>query len=106
MGQSDEDKSLLKFQGSNFFKQRLILSMLSGKPIHITNIRSDDDAPGLRGFEVSLIRLFDKVSNGTAIEINKSGTGVYFKPGLLHGGLIQHDCNLDRGIGKNFFACF
>lgn len=100
MGRTDDDKSLSKFQGSNFFKQRLILSMLSGKAIHITNIRSDVDAPGLRGYEVSLIRLFDKISNGTQIDINKSGTAVYFKPGLLHGGLILHDCNLERGIGK------
>lgn len=91
---------LFKFQGSNFLKQRLILSILSGKAVQILDIRKNDDDPGLRGYEVSLIRLFDKISNGSMIEINKSGTAVYFKPGLLHGGIITHDCNTERGIGE------
>lgn len=96
-----QDANLLKYHGSNFLKQRLILSILSGKAVQIVDIRSDDDdEPGLRGYEVSLIRLFDKISNGSVIDINKSGTSVYFKPGLLHGGLITHDCNVERGIGN------
>lgn len=99
MTSTEADTNLLKFHGSNFFKQRLILSTLSGKPIQIVDIRKDDDEPGLKGYEVSLIRLLDKISNGTDIEINPSGTAIYYKPGLLHGGQITHDCNLDRGIG-------
>lgn len=94
------DANLLQFQGSNFLRQRLILSILSGKAVHIVDIRKNDDEPGLRGYEVSLIRLFDKISNGSAIEINKSGTAVYFRPGLLHGGVVTHDCNTERGIGE------
>lgn len=94
------ENGLLKFQGSNFLKQRLILSILSGKSVHIVDIRSHDESPGLRGYEVSLIRLFDKISNGSEIDINKSGTAVSIKPGILHGGVIHHDCNLERGIGK------
>lgn len=96
----EEDSNLLQFHGSNFLKQRLILSTISGKPIQIVNIRKDDFEPGLKVYEVSLIRLFDKITNGTKIEINQSGTGFYYKPGLLHGGNIVHDCNVERGIGK------
>lgn len=92
--------NLLTFHGSNFLKQRLMLSILSGKSVHIVDIRSEDDRPGLRGYEVSLIRLFDKISNGSEIDINKSGTAISFKPGILHGGVIHHDCNLERGIGN------
>lgn len=92
--------NLLKFHGSNYLKQRLILSILSGKSVHIVDIRSQDDQPGLRGYEVSLIRLFDKISNGSEIDINKSGTAVSFKPGILHGGVIHHECNVERGIGN------
>lgn len=92
--------NLLIFHGSNFLKQRLILSILSGKSVNIIDIRGNDDKPGLRGYEVSLIRLFDKISNGSEIDINKSGTAILFKPGILHGGAIHHDCNLERGIGK------
>ena len=38
------------FRGHNAFRQRLILSTLSGKPIRIENIRSDhEESPGLAG---------------------------------------------------------
>lgn len=40
---------LLKFEGYNYFRQRLILATLSGKPVRIEKIRSDDENPGLKG---------------------------------------------------------
>lgn len=97
----EHNGNLFIFHGSNFLKQRLVLSILSGKSVHIVDVRGEDDEPGLRGYEVSLIRLFDKISNGSEININKSGTAVMFKPGILHGGVIHHDCNLERGIGMS-----
>lgn len=27
------------------------------------------------------------------------GTSIYYKPGLLEGGAIEHDCSQQRGIG-------
>lgn len=93
------ENDTLVYKGSNFFKQRLLLSTLSGKPVKIKDIRSSEVDPGLREFEVGLVRLLDKVTNGTVIELNKSGTSLYFRPGLLHGGTITHDCSLQRGIG-------
>lgn len=42
-------KSTLHFKGSNFMRQRLVLSVLSGKPINISEIRSRSDEPGLKG---------------------------------------------------------
>jgi RNA 3'-terminal phosphate cyclase-like protein len=41
--------SIIRFQSHQFFRQRLLLSTLSGRPIRIDQIRSDDDNPGLRG---------------------------------------------------------
>ena len=41
--------SILKFEGYNYLRQRLILATLSGKPVRIEKIRSDDENPGLRG---------------------------------------------------------
>lgn len=99
----------LVYRGSNFLKQRLILSTLSGKPVRIIDIRNDDDDPGLRGYEISLIRLFDKITNGTSIDINESGSSIYYRPGLLNGGNIQHTCNEERGIGTHThytLACY
>ena len=37
------------------------------------DIRVDDAAPGLRDYEASLLRLLEKVSNGTVVEINETG---------------------------------
>lgn len=91
--------NVLIYKGSNFFKQRLVLSVLSGKSVKITDIRALDDEPGLQEFEVSLIRLLDKITNGTVVELNETGTSVFFQPGLLHGGTVEHDCSVQRGIG-------
>uniref|UniRef100_A0A7N8XG75 RNA 3'-terminal phosphate cyclase-like protein n=1 Tax=Mastacembelus armatus TaxID=205130 RepID=A0A7N8XG75_9TELE len=89
----------LVYDGCNFFRQRLVLSTLSGKRVKIKNIRSRDDDPGLRDFEASLIRLLDKVTNGSRIEINQTGTVLFYQPGLLYGGCVEHDCNPQRSIG-------
>ncbi|XP_034671010.1 probable RNA 3'-terminal phosphate cyclase-like protein [Drosophila subobscura] len=95
-----QEGNCLIYRGSNFLKQRLILACLSGKALKITQIRSEDEsAPGLREYEISLIRLLDKITNGTRIELNPAGTSVMFTPGLLHGGQIHHDCCVQRGIG-------
>jgi RNA 3'-terminal phosphate cyclase-like protein len=89
---------VLKFTGSSFFRQRLILSTLSGKSIVIRDIRIDSDKPGLTGAillvtvmivnafmvltayflaieaEASVLRLLEKVTNGCKIEIDYTGT--------------------------------
>ena len=46
---------LLTFEGHNYLRQRLILATLSGKPLRINKIRSDDQDPGLRGKNTSLM---------------------------------------------------
>ncbi|XP_068190758.1 RNA 3'-terminal phosphate cyclase-like protein isoform X1 [Antennarius striatus] len=87
------------YDGCNYFRQRLVLSTLSGKRVKIKNIRSKDDNPGVRDFEASFIRLLDKVTNGSRIEINQTGTVLFYQPGLLSGGTVEHDCHTQRSIG-------
>lgn len=41
--------SSLHYSGHLYFRQRLVLSSLSGKPIKIDKIRPGDKNPGLRG---------------------------------------------------------
>ena len=86
--------SLVTFSGPELFSYRLALSFLSGRPVKITSIRSNDTNPGLKGrknamyasvplelmldcgsadYEVSLLRLLEKVTNGTVIEISYTG---------------------------------
>ena len=90
---------MLSFKGCNYLRQRLILSTLSGKPIKVKEIRSQDDEPGLREFEINLIRLLDKITNGTRIEVSETGTSLFYQPGLLYGGSLDHECCKLKSIG-------
>ena len=87
--------SLLHYSGHQYLRHKLVLSILSGKALKVDKIRPDDKNPGLRGartsicptwgcgtelravdYEVSLLRLIEKVTNGTVIEISLTGEPV------------------------------
>lgn len=89
--------TVVNFTGHKHFRNRLILSILSGKTVRITKIRPEDNNPGLRGarlfflqeyivltflyppdYEISLLRLLEKVTNGTIIEISVTGAISHF----------------------------
>ncbi|KAF8238567.1 18S rRNA biogenesis protein, partial [Tricholoma matsutake] len=91
--------TLIHFSGHQHLRQRLVLSILSGKHVRIDKIRPEDKNPGLLDFEISLLRLLEKVTNGTIIEISVTGTAILFKPGIISGGTLSHDCPLSRSIG-------
>jgi RNA 3'-terminal phosphate cyclase-like protein len=126
--------SLLTFSGHQHLRQRLILSILSGKHVRIDKIRPEDKNPGLRGvyvffflshcltlcidYEISLLRLLERVTNGTVIEISvtgtllsepqsrlgflkhlRAGTALLLRPGIISGGTVVHDCPLSRSVG-------
>ena len=84
---------MIKLQGSQQLRQRLVLSTLSGKAMQIDDIRSSVQNPGLRDYEASLLRLIEKITNGCRVEINETGTRLRYRPGFVHGGLdLEHDC--------------
>ncbi|KAA8496800.1 putative RNA 3'-terminal phosphate cyclase-like protein [Porphyridium purpureum] len=92
--------SSLQFRGAAHLKHRLILATLSGKSIKVTDIRPDGLAPGLRDYEISLLRLLDALTTGMTLEINETGTAVRYVPGYVRGGdEIVHECATSRGIG-------
>lgn len=88
----------LTFKGSNHLKQKLILATISGKSVKITDIRKHGD--GIQEFEINVIRLIDKITNGTQIKLSRCGTEVEFTPGILHGGKIEHSCCVEKSIGE------
>lgn len=92
---------MLRFRGSQCFRQRLVCATISGRSIRIDDIRVDDQNPGLRDYEASLLRLIEKVTNGCIIEINETGTSLRYKPGFVTGGGLgqDHDCGTSRAIG-------
>ncbi len=80
-------------EGSRYFRQTIIYSILSGRSVNINGIRSYDDNPGVCGkiiafvskqffvnmiildFELKFLELIDNITNGTEIVISE--TGVY-----------------------------
>ncbi|POV94673.1 hypothetical protein PSHT_16078 [Puccinia striiformis] len=89
----------VRFKGHEQLPYRLILSLLSHKPIRIDDIRPDDQEPGLNEAEVSFLRLIEKLTNGTTVEISYTGTSLLFVPGTLTGGHITHQTPLSSSIG-------
>lgn len=87
------------FQGVRNFRLLIVLATLSGKPIKIEKIRSDDLNPGLRDHEVSFLRLMEAVTNGSTIEISYTGTTVIYKPGIIIGGSYTHNCPPGKPVG-------
>ena len=85
--------------GCSHFRQHIVCSTLSGRPLRLERIRDRDERPGLRPFEANFLRLRDKLTNGAHIEINSTGTTLLYNPGIIVGGKTTHDCGLGRGIG-------
>lgn len=87
------------FEGHRNFRLRLVLATLAGKAIKISKIRSDASNPGLTDSEVSFLRLLEAVTNGTHIEISYTGTTVIYRPGLIIGGELTHNCAGQKPVG-------
>ena len=63
----------VRLQGAQQMRHRLLLATLTGTPLRIDDIRVHDEAPGLRDFEASFLRLLEKISDGCGVEINETG---------------------------------
>lgn len=89
----------LRYRGSNFLRQRLCLATISGRSIVITDIRPQDEQPGLRDYEASFVRLLDKLCDGSDISIDETGTVLRYRPGQIVGGSgIAHSCPPSRSL--------
>ncbi|KAF6140226.1 hypothetical protein GIB67_000274 [Kingdonia uniflora] len=93
-------KTYKRLKGSKYLRQRLLLSTLSTTPIIISDIRPDDMPPGLRYYEVELLKLFELISDGCVIELHDTATKFKYIPGVLMGGRnLVHDCGKYRSLG-------
>ncbi|WVR09531.1 18S rRNA biogenesis protein RCL1 [Kwoniella sp. DSM 27419] len=97
--QAGPSRDILRFTSHRHLRQRILLSILSGKSIRVDGIRSDDVHVGLREYEINLLRLAEKITNGSTIEISVTGTTFLFHPGLLPGGSYTHTCHPGRSLG-------
>lgn len=100
-----ELKEIIRLGNENCFRSRIILATLSGKALKLENIHTEesmDDASssiGLKDYQVAFLKLIEKVTNGSVIEINDTGTCLFYRPGLLMGGEIEFEVPCSRAIG-------
>lgn len=59
--------------GSIAFRQKVLLSVVSNRPIRIRNIRSRSRNPGVTSAEVDFLKLINEISNGTIVKVNDTG---------------------------------
>ncbi|KAK3396475.1 RNA 3'-terminal phosphate cyclase/enolpyruvate transferase [Sordaria brevicollis] len=83
---SGEKPDFIRFTGHRAFTHRIVLSTLTGRPVHISKIRSSSAThPGLAPHEVSFLRLIEAITNGSVIDVSYSGTTITYQPGLITG---------------------
>ncbi|KAF3762403.1 18S rRNA biogenesis protein [Cryphonectria parasitica EP155] len=96
---STPNPDFLRFTGHKSFTHRLLLSTLTGRPVHISGIRSSSPtAPGLATHEVSFLRLLEAVTNGSSMQISYTGTTITYHPGLITGTIAGSGASADDVI--------
>ena len=103
----------LRFTTQKALAHRLVLSTLTGRTVHISQIRpSSTTNPGLAPHEISFLRLLEAVTNGSHIEISYTGTSLVYRPGLItgsapgsgaSGGVIRHELPAGCMRGVSYF---
>ncbi|KAI8725055.1 hypothetical protein NCS52_00075700 [Fusarium sp. LHS14.1] len=111
---SNPSPEFLRFTGHRHFTQRLILSTLTGRPVHISKIRSTSPTnPGLAPHEISFLRMLEAVTNGSSMQISYSGTTITYHPGLItgtiagfgasDGDVIEHNISMNNTRGVTYY---
>jgi len=80
--------SSLRFEGHAHFRQRVVCGALSSRTVTLNGVRAMADEVGLRDFEVSFLRLIEKLSSGVRVEINTTGARSCW-PRLPHGQWVR-----------------
>eukprot|EP00921_Rhytidocystis_pertsovi_P018447 GHVQ01029183.1.p1 GENE.GHVQ01029183.1~~GHVQ01029183.1.p1 ORF type:complete len:506 (+),score=36.91 GHVQ01029183.1:259-1776(+) len=91
-------QNTLIYSGISHFRTRIVLATIAGCPILIKAIRRHHGEAGLRRHEVSLLRLLDKITEGSVVEIDETGSELFYWPGTIVGGDTSQSAGGANGV--------
>ena len=79
--------------GGQIVRSAIMLSCITGKPIHLENIRKNRKTTGLKPQHLTAIRILQKISNSKVIGAEKGSSDLRFIPGTIE------DSELTENVG-------
>ncbi|MFO8133324.1 MAG: RNA 3'-terminal phosphate cyclase [Thermoplasmatota archaeon] len=86
-------------------RMTVALSALTGRPVHISNIRAGRSNPGLRPQHVAAIEAVRRLCSGTVDGLHEHAMEISFHPGTLAGGSHSVDIGTAGSITLAMQAC-
>lgn len=80
------------------FRYRLLLAIFTGKQILFDFSEETNTSKLLKPNEISLLRLLDRITSGTQLQLDEEQHTVTIQPGVLLGGKVIHQCSTSRGL--------
>ncbi|EME29710.1 RNA 3'-terminal phosphate cyclase-like protein [Galdieria sulphuraria] len=80
------------------FRYRLLLALFTGKQIVFDFSEEPNHSQLLKPNEISLLRLLDRITSGTQLQLDEAQCLVTIQPGVLIGGNVTHQCSTCRGL--------
>ncbi|CCW69392.1 unnamed protein product [Phytomonas sp. Hart1] len=85
-------------EGASLLRHNIVCSILSKKPLHITNINSDKDPIGIQMYEANFLKFIDRVTSGSSFQTQDHNTSLVFTPGMILGGVFSHEVPSPRCV--------
>lgn len=84
--------------GGQILRTAIALSIITGRPIHVTNIRAGRKVPGMRPQHVAAAGILRDVSGGTLVGASVGSGEVTFAPGPVKQGSMEIDLKTAASI--------
>jgi RNA 3'-phosphate cyclase len=84
--------------GGQILRTAAAFSVISGRPIRVTKIRSGREVPGLRQQHLSALEILRQVSGGSLEGARVGSTEIAFAPGTVKGGKLSFDLRTAASI--------
>lgn len=91
--------------GGQVLRMTVALSALTGRPVHVTDIRAGRSSPGLRPQHIAAVEAIRRLCQGAVDGLQEHAMELTFKPGELTGGSHRVDIGTAGSITLAMQAC-